>query len=165
MTEQPEDNDFEGVFRQSYLREFGFDLLDRAILIDDLRVRAVAKSPQLKKFPIESRNVLPRIDATTRCYFAEGWLETPIYRLGSLQAGQSLAGPAILMQETSTILIEPGCQAEITKYGDVSIKVSAKDGKADRDLRYGGAQVGPPRKNQTLDKQHSSRSHSTVYFQ
>ena len=46
------------------------------------------------------------------------------------------------MQETSTILIEPGCQAEITKYGDVSIRVSAKDGKADRDFRYGGAQVG-----------------------
>ncbi len=142
MTEQPQDNDFEGVFRQSYLREFGFDLLDRAILIDDLRVRAVAKSPQSKKFPIEARNVLPRIDATTGCYFAEGWLETPIYRLGNLQAGQSLAGPAILMQETSTILIEPGCQAEITKYGDVSIRVSAKDGKADRDSRYGGAQTG-----------------------
>ena len=126
MIEQPEDNDFERKFRKIYLREFGFDLFDRPILIDDLRVRATAKSPALKKFPIACQGVVPQADCMTRCYFKEGWLETPIYCLGKLQAGQSLAGPAILMQDTSTILVEPECQVEITKYGDVSITVSPK---------------------------------------
>ena len=35
-------------------------------------------------------------------------------------------GPAIVMQDTSTILIEPGCSSEITQYGDIVITVATK---------------------------------------
>ena len=30
------------------------------------------------------------------------------------------------MQDTSTILVEPGCSAEITEYGDVVLSVKTK---------------------------------------
>ena len=138
MVEQPHDNDFERIFRESYLREFGFDLHDRPILVDDLRVRAIAKSPALKKFPVACRGILPQAETRTRCYFKEGWLDTPIYRLETLEAGHCLPGPAILMQDTSTILVEPGCRAEITKFGDVSITVSPTHPRADRSFRHTG---------------------------
>ena len=38
----------------------------------------------------------------------------------------SIDGPAIVMQDTSTILIEPGCSSEITQYGDIVITVATK---------------------------------------
>ena len=38
----------------------------------------------------------------------------------------SIDGPAIVMQDTSTILIEPGCSSEITQYGDIVITDSTK---------------------------------------
>ena len=44
--------DFIGAFRETYRREFGFDLTGREIIVDDLRVRAVAKSPGLQQFTI-----------------------------------------------------------------------------------------------------------------
>lgn len=44
----------------------------------------------------------------TSVYFEEGWLDTKVYMLASLDAGHCIAGPAIIMDKLSTILIEPG---------------------------------------------------------
>ena len=113
-------------FKETYRREFGFELANRDILVDDVRVRAVAKSPGLQKFPIPQKTEPPQSDHHTRCYFEGGWHDTPIFLLEQLGAGQRLNGPAILMQDTSTILIEPGCFAEITEFGDVVITVETR---------------------------------------
>ncbi len=113
-------------FREIYRREFGFELVNRDILVDDVRVRVTANSPSLQKFPIANKSGTPQPDSQTRCYFESGWHDTPIFLLDQLGAGQRLDGPAILMQDTSTILIEPGCFAEITEFGDVVITVETK---------------------------------------
>mgnify|MGYP007114650468 CR=1 FL=1 len=34
-----------------------------------------------------------------------GWLETPVYLLGQLKAGHQIAGPAIIIDNTSTIVV------------------------------------------------------------
>ena len=124
--------DYVGAFRETYLREFGFDLTGREIIVDDLRVRAVANSPGLQKYPLAKKDGTPEVVDQTKCYFISessgsgSWQETPIYRLENLGAGQHLQGPAIVMQNTSTILVEPGCTAEITEYGDVVLNVETK---------------------------------------
>ncbi|MEC8940478.1 MAG: hydantoinase B/oxoprolinase family protein, partial [SAR324 cluster bacterium] len=124
--------DFIRAFRETYRREFGFDLTGRQIIVDDLRVRAVAKSPGLKQFHIaeqsagvQGRDDIPTLDQT-RCYFSGGWYDTPIYYLENLGAGLCLQGPVILIQDTSTILVEPGCSADITEFGDVVLSVKTK---------------------------------------
>ncbi|MBC8219501.1 MAG: 5-oxoprolinase, partial [Proteobacteria bacterium] len=135
--------DYVGAFRQTYLREFGFDLTGRKIIVDDLRVRAVAKSPGLQKYPLAKKDGTPEAVDQTKCYFMSessgcgAWQETPIYRLENLGAGQQLQGPAIVMQNTSTILVEPGCSAEITEYGDVVLNVET------RTFREIGTQADP----------------------
>ena len=124
--------DFVGAFRKTYRREFGFDLIDREIIVDDIRVRAVAKSLGLEKFPLAKKSKSPKLENHTSCYFisestgAGSWHKTPIFLLEKLGPGHCIAGPAIIMQDTSTILIEPGCSAEITEYGDVVITVETK---------------------------------------
>ena len=135
--------DYVSAFRQTYLREFGFDLTGREIIVDDLRVRAVAKSPGLQKYPLAKKDGTPGAVEQTKCYFMSessgcgAWQETPIYRLENLGAGQQLRGPAIVMQNTSTILVEPGCSAEITEYGDVVLSVET------RTFREIGTQADP----------------------
>ncbi|MDP6656624.1 MAG: hydantoinase B/oxoprolinase family protein [SAR324 cluster bacterium] len=135
--------DYVSAFRQTYLREFGFDLTGREIIVDDLRVRAVAKSPGLKKYPLAKKDGTPGAVEQTKCYFMSessgcgAWQETPIYRLENLGAGQQLRGPVIVMQNTSTILVEPGCSAEITEYGDVVLSVET------RTFREIGTQADP----------------------
>ena len=124
--------DYVKAFRKIYRREFGFDLIGREIIVDDLRVRAVAKSPGLEKFPLAKQSGSPVPENHTRCYFISeesgtgSWHDTPIFMLEKLGAGMSIDGPAIVMQDTSTILIEPGCSSEITQYGDIVITVATK---------------------------------------
>ena len=125
MIREPEDGNYAQSFRQTYLREFGFEL-EREILVDDLRVRVVSPSPSLQKFKLPPAEGSAQPIDQTRCYFENGWSQTPIFRCELLQAGHQIAGPALLLQDTSTIVIEPDCRAEISEYGDVLIHVEAR---------------------------------------
>ncbi len=125
MIPKPEDRDFGYAFQNTYRREFGFELKDREILVDDLRVRVMAKSSALQQFPITVLEGPPKPDSVTCCFFEEGWLETPVYLIEKLGAGHVLDGPSMLIQQTSTIIIEPQCSARITEFGDVRIQVGS----------------------------------------
>ena len=52
-----------------------------------------------------------------KCYFEDSWLDTHVYKGEFLGAGDMFLGPAIILQETSTILIEPDCKAIVNDYG------------------------------------------------
>jgi 5-oxoprolinase (ATP-hydrolysing) len=125
MIPRPEDNDYAGAFRKTYRREFGFDLTDREILIDDIRVRARGRTAGLNKIPIaDAQGPPPKLD-TAPCYFDTGWQDTDLYNLDNLGAGHEISGPAIIIHDTSTIMVEPDCTALITPYGDVEITVGS----------------------------------------
>jgi 5-oxoprolinase (ATP-hydrolysing) len=114
-------NDYENEFHSTYMREFGFDLKDRKIFVDNIRIRAIAHSPNIKKISIEVKKNDPEPASFAKCYFENGWLKTPIYMHNDLGACQRIFGPAIIIQDGSTILIEPDCRAIISKYGDIEI--------------------------------------------
>jgi 5-oxoprolinase (ATP-hydrolysing) len=96
-------------------------LENREIIIDDIRVRAIAKSDEIKKIVIQNNQGEAKPVAESDCYFDQGWLKTGIYLLEDLKPGNRILGPAIIMQNASTILIEPSCQADFTDYGDICI--------------------------------------------
>jgi 5-oxoprolinase (ATP-hydrolysing) len=125
MIPRPDDDDFAAAFRKTYLREFGFDLVDRAILIDDIRVRARGRTAGLSKKAIAEAQGAPCKLDTVPCYFEDGWHDTDLYDLDALGAGHTLSGPAIIIHDTSTIMVEPDASALITRYGDVEITVGS----------------------------------------
>ena len=124
MIEEPADGDFIKAFKTMYLREFGFELTGREILVDDLRVRSIGQASKLKSVQIESADIAAQKLSTVPCYFEGGWQETDLYNLDDLKGGHTIKGPAILIQDTSTMLVEPDCTAVITEFGDVEIRVS-----------------------------------------
>ncbi len=127
MVEEPKQGDFAEVFRCTYQREFGFDLPGRDLFIDDLRVQSVAgESRPIEDLPIGETHCSGPIDRVS-CYFDQGWLDTDVYRIEALQGVQVIAGPAILLQGTSTVVVEPGCRAEIRADGAVTIHVSHRE--------------------------------------
>ncbi len=120
-----ESSDVDASFKKMHQHEFGFNPPNRKILVEAIRVRAEGKSPPPLQIPLSETDANPTPLTHQPCYFADGWYETPVYALQSLEAGQVLEGPAILIQDTSTILIEPSCIATITRYGDVEIEVKS----------------------------------------
>ncbi|MBN2331744.1 MAG: hydantoinase B/oxoprolinase family protein [Deltaproteobacteria bacterium] len=123
MIAQPADGDFAAAFRVAYEREFGFELPGRDVVVDDLRVRVSGTHDRVHvPSPLPAMgDPVPEGEAV--CYFAGGWHQTPIFQLAVLASGQQLAGPAMIIHDTCTILVEPDCLARITATGDIQIDV------------------------------------------
>ncbi len=122
MIARPADGDYGRAFHEHHQREYGFTT-DAPVLIDDLRVRLVGRSDSLVKQPIARAEGPIRPLETARTWFDGGWRETAVYRWQDLRAGHRMDGPALVIQDGATIVIEPGCRAEVTAHGDVRILV------------------------------------------
>jgi len=126
MIRTPEDGNFRAAFDEEYRREFGFVLSDRDVLADDVRVRATGRSGMFlgeEAAPADPGELpLPAMDVPV--YFADGGRQpTPVFRIGELRPGHSVAGPAILVDKNSTVVVEPSCAAHITSRGDIRIQI------------------------------------------
>lgn len=60
-------------------------------------------------------------------YFEGGYQKTAVYKLNVLQAGHTISGPAIIMDDLSTLLVEPDCTALITSAGDIKITIGSEE--------------------------------------
>ncbi|NWU68681.1 OPLA oxoprolinase, partial [Pterocles burchelli] len=117
--------DFLAAFTERYRTEFGFTLPGRQVLVDDVRVRGTASSGENPETPLTPSGKPPPVETVTRCYFEEGYLETPVFRLERLSCDHTIPGPAIIIDQHSTIVVEPGCTATVTRFGDISIAVGS----------------------------------------
>ena len=84
--------------------------IDLSALID-----AASRKPDLGKARIEERPV----------YFDGAWHDTPVYWRDHLPAAFSLAGPAVVQQMDSTIVVGPGDRAESDAHGNIIILTGA----------------------------------------
>lgn len=105
------DGDYTSAFVNRYKREYGFTL-DRPILIDDLRVRVIGRSRLLphgighpEQQPASSDSGSSDSRRRVRTYFENGFQEIPSLTLKDLFHGQKIRGPALVVNETCTILV------------------------------------------------------------
>ncbi|KAK6361411.1 hypothetical protein TWF730_005142 [Orbilia blumenaviensis] len=140
MVIKPEDEDFGTAFVKQHEQEFGFTLPDRDIFVDDVRVRGIGKSfqgmektvdQQLKEWPADKHKPIDRSTAhdVGKVYFEEGRLDTPIYRIDKLEVGCRVPGPAILADDTQTIIVPPSSWALILDT-HVVINVGAEESES-----------------------------------
>ncbi|KAM7273178.1 hypothetical protein ACFE04_027842 [Oxalis oulophora] len=113
--------EFEKLFQQ----EYGFKLLNRNIIICDVRVRGVGVTNILKPQELNPTSCTPKVERHYKVYFENGWHDTPLYKLENLGYGHVLPGPAIIMNGNSTVIVEPNCRAIITKYGNIKIEIES----------------------------------------
>eukprot|EP00041_Stephanoeca_diplocostata_P036137 m.1303321 g.1303321 ORF g.1303321 m.1303321 type:complete len:1307 (-) comp24810_c0_seq15:248-4168(-) len=117
---------FTDSFSHMYMREFGFVIPDREILVDDIRVRVTAHGKASTRQELTNGDgSAPPVLETSSVYFEEtGVCEAcPLYRLESLLYNHRVQGPAVILAGTGTIVVEPGCTARVTRHGDLRIVV------------------------------------------
>ncbi|PIO23846.1 hypothetical protein AB205_0014510 [Aquarana catesbeiana] len=117
--------DFKSAFTARYMKEFGFTIPSRPIVVDDIRVRGTGSTGIRCESRIKPSGQPARIEKVTKCYFEEGYKDTHVYLLEELSCDHTIPGPAIIIDKNSTILVEPDCTASITEYGDVQITVGS----------------------------------------
>jgi N-methylhydantoinase A len=113
-------------FEARHNRQFGFSL-DAPLEIANLRV--VGKGT-LQGVTIEEHE---EVDADPReaelgvndVFFDDEFYETTIYDRSKLRPGNELAGPAIVTDDDSTVVVQPDHVATIDRYGNIEINRGA----------------------------------------
>ncbi|QKX53922.1 uncharacterized protein TRUGW13939_01002 [Talaromyces rugulosus] len=122
MILDPEDGDFSEAFVREHKREFSFTFPGRAIVVEDVRVRGVGKSlsvpPEAPQDELKTAGVIPtgkdtQDDSTTVCFSGVGYVKTPVFFLDNLKPGNHINGPAMIIDKTQTIVVEPHATATI----------------------------------------------------
>eukprot|EP00116_Pleurobrachia_bachei_P007309 sb/3467571/ len=61
----------------------------------------------------------------SQSHFKAGHLATTLANLATVSPGYTVTGPALLLDTNSTVLVEPGCTALVTLYGDIQIDIAS----------------------------------------
>ena len=116
-------------FAAAHKRLFGF-APDAALVIESVMVEAEADPPGARGWSIamSEETTAPQAIAAVNVFDRGQWRETPLYRLDQFGAGAEAAGPALVMDPNSTIVIDAGWSA--TRLPDGTLKLSRTEALA-----------------------------------
>jgi N-methylhydantoinase A len=114
---------FEATYRAAYGR-----VLERvAVRVLNLRSAVVGRRPK-----IDLLSLAPAADASLaaarrggRAVWFGAWTDTPVFDRLALPVGVEIAGPAVLEQPDTTILIEPGWIGRTDRFGNLVLEPSS----------------------------------------
>ncbi len=96
------------------------------------RVRVSGRRQSIQPLKLEwaGRDPGPAQKGERLAWFAEagGWQATPVYDRYRLRAGMEFAGPAIVEERESTLVVRPGMRAAVDEYGNVHLHLASPGG-------------------------------------
>ncbi|HEX4413119.1 MAG TPA: hydantoinase B/oxoprolinase family protein [Lacipirellulaceae bacterium] len=132
----PADGDFHTAFASAHRRRYGYVHERRPLTIVAARVevvggtaKSVGRSDRLSaQTPAASSSSIGAcLDGRRR--------DVPVYDRGALTAGTNLCGPAIVIEDYSTIVIETGWEAGVMSGGEILLSDSARAAQENSPIR------------------------------
>jgi 5-oxoprolinase (ATP-hydrolysing) len=114
-------------FEAAYRQRFSFLLEGRALILDSVVVEVMgartedAGQPLALDAPVNS-GAHPEIAQSVRIFAEGAWQQAALLRREKIGIGQSIIGPAIVVEETATTVIEPGWRASMSPRGDLVLE-------------------------------------------
>jgi N-methylhydantoinase A len=107
-------------FHDQHEARFGFRLPDHIEIVNFL-VTGIAKTGRLS-FPEVGGATGPAVPTSRRpVWFADGWLDTPVYARADLLEGHAISGPALVEEGASVTVLDPGKRLTVDRYGNLLI--------------------------------------------
>lgn len=114
--------EMEQTFHDLHERMFTYSVRESPVDLFHWRVVAHRKvdSPPTPKFYAAIQSVTVAHKASRKVYFGDidDYRETDIYDGDLLERGMGVAGPAVVEQTNTTIVVFPGQKLEVNEYGD-----------------------------------------------
>ena len=119
--------DYEAItptFLEAYRRHFGFEPSNVPLELVNVRVEVLGRGGVFKETRSRHRaaRTAPRPLETVDVSFDKHPTPTPVYHRDNLHPGCCLDGPAVVVEDYSTVLIEPGFTAVINEYGHLILE-------------------------------------------
>jgi 5-oxoprolinase (ATP-hydrolysing) len=108
----------QAAFEQAYKRRYSFLMPSRALVVEAVSVEAIGRSdaPGEQAAEPDSGGARPEPGETVRMYSGGAWRDTGVHLREVLRPGDIVRGPAIIAEANATTVVEPGWQAEVTRY-------------------------------------------------
>lgn len=131
---RPEDEDYGAAFKALHLREFSFNL-ERKIVIDSVKVRGTGSAvaveedaSALKELATTQSSAVEAKPQSQQRLYADGkWQTVGVYQLENTLKRTVIAGPALIIDKTQTIVVESQFQAFILSSHVVLERTKAKE--------------------------------------
>ncbi|KAH8682020.1 Hydantoinase B/oxoprolinase-domain-containing protein [Xylariales sp. PMI_506] len=114
---EPSDGDYAKAFKDVHEREFAFSM-NRAIVVESIKVRGTGRAgavaediSALQELKASKQTPAGGPSAVQRVYLGGSWHETAVYKLDEVAKGSVIDGPALIIDKTQTILVEPTFRA------------------------------------------------------
>jgi 5-oxoprolinase (ATP-hydrolysing) len=106
-------------FEKTHKQRFGFIAPERGLVVEAVSVEAIGSTEQVEDPEMDATDAgLEAAPIASATIHTEGASHpTPLYDRETLATGQKVDGPAVIIEATSTTVIEPGWQAELTARG------------------------------------------------
>jgi len=112
-------------FRTAHRARFGFDPGDgAALVIESVQVEAVGAAADIAEEAVVTAERPEDAYATARTapvYLGGNWFDARFVRREAMRPGDTLTGPAVLVEPHTSILIEPGWRARVTAHDHVAL--------------------------------------------
>ena len=122
----PFGKNFRDRFHLEHQKTFGYQRPEASLEIVNLRIRAIGKvsAPKLTQQPISQKDPHQAIINFRPVMFPSELIETPFFHGEALQAGNSITGPAVIVRDDTTILVDPGDTVVVDPFHNMIITVS-----------------------------------------
>lgn len=103
------------VFHDRHRALYGFDLQFRPAEFVFFRLKATVARRAFELHSVERGGPDPgaALKRTRQCFFGDAWVETPCYDGELLQAGNLVAGPALIEEQTTTVMVPAHFTCEV----------------------------------------------------
>jgi N-methylhydantoinase A len=110
-------------FERRHEALYTYSLADQDPVLINARVATIGALPALPEEPLLAAGDDTPAMGRRRIYLGQ-WLEAPVYDFDRLSAGQVIAGPALVVSETTNVLLRPGDRATTTPHGWLDIQIT-----------------------------------------
>ncbi len=101
-------------FEEAHRLRFGFVTAEKAVVVASVEVEGIAGSKKIPPIPPFFKGGSEEAAASHRVFMRGEWRDTPFYQRDGLQIGETISGPAVILESTGTIVIEPGWSVQLT---------------------------------------------------
>jgi 5-oxoprolinase (ATP-hydrolysing) len=130
----PPDGDYARRYAELHQQLYGYQHAGRALEITAARVEAIGTAPRLVADVHELYHRTPVATETVAVSFHGQVCQTGVFTRAELQPGDSIAGPAIICEPTSTVVVDPGFTAEIRSAGEIVLTDNGSGTHSAQDL-------------------------------
>jgi len=121
MVDFADESTMSEAFEEAHRRRFGFVMPDRGLIAEAASVETIGMTETetgLLRDPGASTSHQDKIDSVVMTSGGKPY-DTPVFDRLSLHPGDTVDGPAILVEETGTTVIEPGWRTEMASDGQL----------------------------------------------